>query len=83
MHGTLWFCLISGGDGVSSVLGLSCSLHDDMPVCLYDCLVANGTSTSNIYIYLHGTAARVLTSGHPPETITKVLTPGRPPGTQI
>ena len=61
---------MSGGDGVSSVLGLSCSLQDDTPVCLHGCLVANGTSTSIIYIYFHGTAARVLTSGHPPETRT-------------
>ena len=70
------------GDGVFSVLGLSCSLQDDTPVCLRDCLVVNGTSTSIIYIYLHGTAARVLTSGHPPETRSRVLTSGHPPGTQ-
>ena len=31
-------------------------------------------------MYLHGTAARVLTSGHPPETITRVLTYGHSPG---
>ena len=43
----------------SSVLGLSCFL----------CLLVNGTSTSSIiYIHLHGTAAMVLTSGHPPGT---------------
>ena len=33
------------------------------------------------HLYLHGTAARVLTSGHPPETRTRVLTSGHPPGT--
>ena len=32
-------------------------------------------------MYLHGTATRVLTSGHPPETITEVLTYGHSPGT--
>ena len=32
------------------------------------------------YIYLHGTAARVLTSGHPPETRNIVLTYGHSPG---
>ena len=31
---------------------------------------------------LHYTAARVLTSGHPPETRTRVLTSGHSPGTQ-
>ena len=41
---------MSGGDGVSSVLGLSCSLQDDMPVCQHDCLVVNGTITSIISI---------------------------------
>ena len=50
------------------------SLQGGEPVC-HDCLVVNGTSKL-IKIYLHGTAARVLTSGHPPETITKVLTYG-------
>ena len=46
-------------------------LQDDTPVC-HDCLVVNGTSTF-IIIYVHGTAARVLTSGHPPETRTKSI----------
>ena len=32
------------------------------------------------YIYLHGTAARVLTSGPPPETRKRVLTYGHSPG---
>ena len=49
-----------------------------MPV-YHDCLVVNGTSKL-IIIYLYGTAARVLTSGHPPETITRVLTYGHSPG---
>ena len=31
-------------------------------------------------MYLRGTAARVLTSGHPPETIIRVLTYGHLPG---
>ena len=31
-------------------------------------------------MYPHGTAARVLTSGHPRETIIKVLTYGHSPG---
>ena len=53
-------------------------LQGEMPVC-HDCLVVNGTSKF-IIIYLHGTAARVLTSGHPPETITRVLTYGHSPG---
>ena len=52
--GVFMRCMIRYG----SVSGLSFSL----------CLVVNGTSTSIIYIYLHGTAARVLTSGHPPGT---------------
>ena len=68
MYETLWLCLISVSDGAFSVLGLSCSLQDDTPVCLHDCLVVNGTSTPIKYRYLHGTAARVLTSGHPPGT---------------
>ena len=46
--------------------------------CLHDCLVVNGTSTF-IINYLHGTAARVLTSGHPPETRTRVLRYGHSP----
>ena len=50
-------------DGVFSALGLSCSLQDDTPVCLHDYLVVDGTSTSIMYIYLHGTAARVSMSG--------------------
>ena len=49
-------------------------LQDDTPVC-HDCLVVNGTSKF-IINNLHGTAARVLTSGHPPETIIRVLTYG-------
>ena len=69
-------------DGVLSVLGLSYPLQDDTPVCLHGCLVVNGISTSIMYIYLHGKAARVLTSGHSPETRTRVLTSGHPPGTQ-
>ena len=48
------------------------------PVC-HDCLVVNGT-IKLIINNLHGTAARVLTSGHPPETITRVLTYGHSPG---
>ena len=48
------------------------------PVC-HDCLVVNGTSQLIINIP-SGTAARVLTYGHPPETITKVLTYGHSPG---
>ena len=31
-------------------------------------------------VYLHDTTARVLTSGHPPETINRVLTYGYLPG---
>ena len=31
-------------------------------------------------MYLHGTAARVLTPGHPPEAIIEVLTYGHSPG---
>ena len=69
-------------DGVLFAFGLSCSLQDDTPICLHDCVVVNGTSTSIIYIYLHGTAARVLTSGHPPETKTMASKSGHPPGTQ-
>ena len=42
----------------------------------------NGTSTSIIYIYFHGTAARVSTSGHLPETRPRVSKSGHPPGTQ-
>ena len=41
---------MSGDDGVSSALELSCLLQDDTPVCLHDCLVVNGTSTSIISI---------------------------------
>ena len=44
-------------------------LQDETPEC-HDCLVVNGTSKF-IINYLHGTAARVLTSGHPPETIIR------------
>ena len=32
------------------------------------------------YIHLHGTAARVLTSGHPPDTVNRVLTYDHLPG---
>ena len=42
------------------------------PVC-HDCLVVNETSKFIINTFLHGTAARVLTSGHPSETKIKVL----------
>ena len=45
-------------------------LQDDTPVC-HDYLVVNGTSTFVINTPSPGTAARVLTSGHPPETRTK------------
>ena len=69
------------GQGISSVLGLCCSLQDDTPVCQHDCLVVNGTSEFK-NIYLHCTAARMLTSGQPPETRNRVLTSGHPPGTQ-
>ena len=49
------------------------------PAC-HDCLVVNGTSKLIINISSHGTAARVLTSGHPPETTIRVLTYGHSPG---
>ena len=45
----------------------------------HDCLVVNGTASLQ-QIYLHGTAARVLTSGHPPETKIRVSTYGHSPG---
>ena len=41
---------MSAGDGVLSALGLSCSLQDDTPICMHDCLVMNGTSKSIIYV---------------------------------
>ena len=51
-----------------------------MPVC-HDCLVVNEKRKFIINtLYLHGTAARVLTSGHPLETRTRVLTYGHSPG---
>ena len=49
-------------------------------ISLHDCLMVNGTSKSMINIPSHGTAARVLTSGHPPETKLRVLTYGHSPG---
>ena len=52
--------------------------QDETPVC-HDCSVVNGTSKFIINIS-YGTAARVLTSGHPPETIIRVLTYGHSPG---
>ena len=55
-------------------------VHICRSISLHDCLVVNGTSKSIINIYLQGTAARVLTSGHPPETRTRVLTSGHSPG---
>ena len=44
--------------------------------------MANKTSTSIIYIYIHGTAATVLSSGHPPETRSSVSKSGHSPGIQ-
>ena len=35
---------------VLSALGLICSLQDDTPVCLHECLEVNGTSTFILYI---------------------------------
>ena len=75
IHETLWFCLVS----LQCSCGGRAHCREEIPVC-HDCLVVNGTSKL-IIIYLHGTAARVLTSGHPPETvITRMLTYGHSPG---
>ena len=46
----------------------------------HDCLVVNGTSNFIINIPPRHGCARVLTSGHPLETITRVLTYGHSPG---
>ena len=59
-------------------VGRTSSLQGGEPVC-HDCLVLNGT-IKLVIIYLHGTAVRVLTSGHPPESTAKVLTFGHQPG---
>ena len=67
---------MSVSDGAFSVLGGS--LAHFRTIRLYVCLVVNGTSTF-ITNVPSGTAARVLTSGHPPETITRVLTSGHSP----
>ena len=53
---------------------------------LYACMTTWGGEWNkhvyNIYIYLYGTAGRVSTSGHLPETRTRVSKSGHPPGTQ-
>ena len=65
------------GDSVVFV-GWTSPLQDD--ACMS--LLLGGEWNKQVYIkiYLHDTAARVLMSGHPPETITRVLTYGHSPG---
>ena len=57
----------------------SVSLQDDTPVSW----LLGGEWNKYVfekYTLIHGTAARMVTSGHPPESKTKVLTYGHSPG---